>query len=108
MLGKADVIVCSGFVGNVVLKMLEGFYELHQKMFGKIDTPAGRKFDEMWTTTVPRAAPFSSGSKALASSLTPFRRESDRTGRQGSLSVRVHSDSGKGRGETRLRNQNKE
>src|SRR5574344_1645737 len=48
VLGKADVIVCSGFVGNVVLKMLEGFYELHQKMFGKIDSPAGRKFDEMW------------------------------------------------------------
>src|SRR5574344_957757 len=34
--------------GDVVLKMLEGFYELHQKMFGKIDSPAGRKFDEMW------------------------------------------------------------
>ncbi|MCK9181475.1 MAG: phosphate acyltransferase PlsX [Fibrobacteraceae bacterium] len=48
VLGKADVIVCSGYVGNVVLKMLEGFYELHQKMFGKIDTPAGKKFDEMW------------------------------------------------------------
>src|SRR5574344_28407 len=48
VLGKADVLVCSGFVGNVVLKMLEGFYELHQKMFGKIDSPAGRKFDEMW------------------------------------------------------------
>jgi glycerol-3-phosphate acyltransferase PlsX len=26
--GTADVVVCSGFIGNVVLKMLEGFYEV--------------------------------------------------------------------------------
>ena len=36
--GVADVVVTSGFTGNVVLKMLEGFY----------DTPEGRRFDEMW------------------------------------------------------------
>ena len=46
--GVADVVVTSGFTGNVVLKMLEGFYELHKKMFGVIDTPNGRRFDEMW------------------------------------------------------------
>jgi glycerol-3-phosphate acyltransferase PlsX len=42
------VVVTSGFTGNVVLKMLEGFFELHQKMFGTIDTEAGRRFAEMW------------------------------------------------------------
>ncbi|WP_407443006.1 phosphate acyltransferase PlsX [Fibrobacter sp.] len=48
IMGKADVIVSSGFTGNVVLKMLEGFFEMHHKMFGSIDTEAGRKFDAMW------------------------------------------------------------
>lgn len=46
VIGKADVVVCSGYVGNVLLKMYEGFYELHQKMFGKIDSEAGKKFNE--------------------------------------------------------------
>jgi glycerol-3-phosphate acyltransferase PlsX len=46
--GAADVVVCSGYTGNVVLKMLEGFYELHKEMFGTIDSPAGRQFEEMW------------------------------------------------------------
>ena len=41
IMGAADVVVTSGFTGNVVLKMLEGFFELHQKMFGTIDTEAG-------------------------------------------------------------------
>jgi glycerol-3-phosphate acyltransferase PlsX len=48
IMGAADVVVTSGFTGNVVLKMLEGFFEMHHKMFGSIDTPAGRRFDEMW------------------------------------------------------------
>ena len=48
IMGAADVVVTSGFTGNVVLKMLEGFFELHQKMFGTIDTEAGRRFAEMW------------------------------------------------------------
>ncbi len=26
--GTADVVVCNGFIGNIVLKMLEGFYEV--------------------------------------------------------------------------------
>ncbi len=46
--GEADVVVCSGFTGNIVLKMLEGFYELHQEFFGTIDSPAGKRFAEMW------------------------------------------------------------
>ncbi|MBO7384212.1 MAG: phosphate acyltransferase PlsX [Fibrobacter sp.] len=46
--GKADVVACSGYTGNVVLKLLEGFFELHQEMFGTIDTPAGKRFAEMW------------------------------------------------------------
>jgi glycerol-3-phosphate acyltransferase PlsX len=46
--GEADVVVCSGYTGNVVLKMLEGFYELHQELFGTIDTPAGHRFAQMW------------------------------------------------------------
>lgn len=46
--GAADVVVASGFTGNVVLKLLEGFYELHQSLFGTIDSEAGRKFSEMW------------------------------------------------------------
>ena len=48
LLGGADVLVCSGYTGNVVLKMIEGFYILHNELFGKIDTPAGRRFDETW------------------------------------------------------------
>jgi glycerol-3-phosphate acyltransferase PlsX len=48
LLGEADVVVCSGFVGNVLLKMYEGFYELHTKTFGVIDTPAGKQFNEAW------------------------------------------------------------
>jgi fatty acid/phospholipid synthesis protein PlsX len=46
--GKADVVACSGYTGNVVLKLLEGFFEMHQAMFGTIDSPAGKRFAEMW------------------------------------------------------------
>ena len=46
--GKADVVATSGYTGNVVLKLLEGFFEMHQEMFGTIDTPAGKRFSEMW------------------------------------------------------------
>ena len=48
LLGGTDVLVCSGFTGNIVLKMIEGFYILHHELFGNIDTPAGKRFDEMW------------------------------------------------------------
>lgn len=46
--GMADVIVTGGYTGNVVLKLVEGFYELHMEMFGHIDTPAGREFEAQW------------------------------------------------------------
>ncbi len=46
--GMADVIVTGGYTGNVVLKLVEGFYELHTEMFGLIDTPAGREFEAQW------------------------------------------------------------
>lgn len=48
MLGETDVIVTGGYTGNVVLKLMEGFYEYHLKTFGKIDSPQGRKFHEDW------------------------------------------------------------
>ncbi|MEE1067237.1 MAG: phosphate acyltransferase PlsX [Fibrobacteraceae bacterium] len=48
LLGGADVLVCSGYTGNIVLKMIEGFYILHHELFGSIDTPAGHRFDETW------------------------------------------------------------
>ena len=46
--GVADVIVTPGYTGNIVLKLVEGFYELHTELFGHIDTPAGRQFDLQW------------------------------------------------------------
>ena len=33
--GKADVVVCDGFVGNVILKVCEGLFEFIMKMVGK-------------------------------------------------------------------------
>ncbi len=46
--GTADVVVTPGYTGNVVLKLCEGFYELHNEFFGLIDSDAGRKFDKEW------------------------------------------------------------
>ncbi|MFC1584422.1 phosphate acyltransferase PlsX [Fibrobacterota bacterium] len=46
--GDVDVIVTPGYTGNIVLKLMEGFYEMHNKLFGKIDTPAGEKFHREW------------------------------------------------------------
>jgi phosphate acyltransferase len=42
--GKADVAVCSGFVGNVVLKLAEKFYELAMRK-GMKDDPFYSKFN---------------------------------------------------------------
>lgn len=42
--GKADVAVCSGFVGNVVLKLAEKFYEIAMRK-GMKDDPFYGKFD---------------------------------------------------------------
>jgi glycerol-3-phosphate acyltransferase PlsX len=43
-----DVIVTPGYTGNVVLKLMEGFYEYHLNMFGKIDSPQGKQFHQDW------------------------------------------------------------
>jgi glycerol-3-phosphate acyltransferase PlsX len=48
MKGEADVIVTGGYTGNVVLKLMEGFYEYHLKTFGKIDNQQGRQFHQDW------------------------------------------------------------
>jgi glycerol-3-phosphate acyltransferase PlsX len=46
--GTTNVIVCSGFVGNIVLKLMEGFYDFHISEFGEMDTEAGRRFSKGW------------------------------------------------------------
>jgi phosphate acyltransferase len=46
--GVADVIVTPGYTGNVVLKLMEGFYEYHVRSFGIIDTPQGQQFHHDW------------------------------------------------------------
>jgi glycerol-3-phosphate acyltransferase PlsX len=46
--GEADVVVTPGYTGNVVLKMMEGFFDLHKANFGDLDTPASRKFNDEW------------------------------------------------------------
>ncbi len=45
--GAADVVVCDGFVGNVVLKTCEGVFEflikvLHQELLGALDVERGK------------------------------------------------------------------
>lgn len=46
--GEADVVVAPGYAGNIVLKLMEGFHELHEAFFGEIDTPNGRRFSREW------------------------------------------------------------
>jgi len=46
--GEVDVVVMPGYTGNVVLKLMEGFHEYHLKVFGHLDTPAGRQFSQDW------------------------------------------------------------
>lgn len=46
--GETDVIVTPGYTGNVILKLMEGFYEMHQNLFGTIDSEAGRWFANDW------------------------------------------------------------
>ncbi len=48
MKGEVDVIVTPGYTGNVILKLMEGFYEYHLRMFGKIDSPEGKQFHHDW------------------------------------------------------------
>jgi len=46
--GEVDVIVTPGYTGNVVLKLMEGFHEYHLKLFGQVDSDAGRQFENDW------------------------------------------------------------
>jgi glycerol-3-phosphate acyltransferase PlsX len=46
--GEVDVVVTPGYTGNVVLKLMEGFHEYHLALFGQIDSPAGRQFENDW------------------------------------------------------------
>lgn len=46
--GEVDVIVTPGYTGNVVLKLMEGFHEYQLSLFGRIDSEAGRRFENDW------------------------------------------------------------
>ncbi len=46
--GTTNVIVCSGFVGNIVLKLMEGFFDFHKTQFGEINSDEGRRFAQEW------------------------------------------------------------
>jgi glycerol-3-phosphate acyltransferase PlsX len=49
MKGTVDVVVAPGYVGNVTIKLVEGFFALHNKLFGKICETEGQKaFYELW------------------------------------------------------------
>jgi phosphate acyltransferase len=48
VMGEVDVVVTSGFSGNVILKLMESFYHYHKGLFGDIDSDAGRKFNKEW------------------------------------------------------------
>lgn len=48
VMGHSDVVVTSGFSGNVILKLMESFYHYHKGLFGDIDTEAGRQFNKEW------------------------------------------------------------
>src|SRR5262245_32866756 len=52
--GAADVVVCDGFVGNVILKVCEGVFEfimkmVHQEVIGALDTERGRAHQALQT-----------------------------------------------------------
>ncbi len=48
--GTTDVVVAPGYVGNVVLKLMEGFFELAMKSFGPLlkTTDEGKNFLKEW------------------------------------------------------------
>ncbi len=46
--GAAEVIVAPGYAGNIVLKLMEGFYEYHMNLFGTLDSEPGRRFAHDW------------------------------------------------------------
>ena len=46
--GHADVAVAPGYTGNVILKLMEGFYELAHEVFGEVKTEKAKEFDRLW------------------------------------------------------------
>ncbi|MCL2207947.1 MAG: phosphate acyltransferase PlsX [Fibromonadales bacterium] len=46
--GHADVVVAPGYTGNVMLKLMEGFYELAHEVFDGVNTEKAKKFDYLW------------------------------------------------------------
>jgi glycerol-3-phosphate acyltransferase PlsX len=46
--GHADVAVAPGYAGNVILKLMEGFYELAHEVFGDVKTEKAKEFDRLW------------------------------------------------------------
>ncbi len=46
--GHADVAVAPGYTGNVILKLMEGFYELSHEVFGEVNTEKSREFNRLW------------------------------------------------------------
>jgi glycerol-3-phosphate acyltransferase PlsX len=46
--GHADVAVAPGYAGNVILKMMEGFYELANDVFGETNTEKSKEFNRLW------------------------------------------------------------
>ena len=48
IMGHADVAVAPGYAGNVILKLMEGFYELSHEVFGEVDTEKSKEFKRLW------------------------------------------------------------
>jgi glycerol-3-phosphate acyltransferase PlsX len=46
--GHADVAVAPGYAGNVILKLMEGFYELAHETFGEVKTEKSKEFNRLW------------------------------------------------------------
>jgi glycerol-3-phosphate acyltransferase PlsX len=46
--GHADVAVAPGYAGNVILKLMEGFYELANDVFGDVSNEKSKEFHRLW------------------------------------------------------------
>jgi glycerol-3-phosphate acyltransferase PlsX len=46
--GNADVAIAPGYAGNVILKLMEGFYELTKEVFGEVETEKSKEFNRLW------------------------------------------------------------
>jgi glycerol-3-phosphate acyltransferase PlsX len=46
--GHVDVAVAPGYAGNIILKLMEGFYELASNVFGDVNTEKSKEFNRLW------------------------------------------------------------